>query len=295
MHPFLSFGTLTSPSVPKPFIGSTHKISMPIIRLWLLGCLSLLLLATACGGTNPVNSDPDDHAAVVEQSRRDGTVVISLDTIFASGRAYALIKAAPVTLPGRVRGTGSIVSLLTGMPAIHVVPIALYGDHYISYRFDDGRFIDTAYLPYNEGILADATTIVKNKLLTPDSIATSFAQGFVLTHPRPAYREPSRGELVVRDKSQPIITTRNEIWQTGVRIGRYDSTAFALAGFTFAQINVYLVDSTHCATITHGLSPADTVAAVVTVVDATSRDVRRGSGDSLLQAVLWFLVRGGYL
>lgn len=257
--------------------------------------LPILLLVAACGGPSPVNSDPEDHAEIVDQSRREGTVVISLDTIFNAGVPHAVIRSEPEVLPGRAKGVGSKVWLLSGRQAIHIAPVVLYGDHYICYRFNDGSYVDTAYIAYHESMLADTRTIVTSRLLTRDSIDGAKAYAFVQAHPKPPYREPRRGEIVVRDKNQPIVINKGEIWQTGVRIGRYDSTSFAVAGFTFAQLSIYHVDTVHCATVTHGLAPADSVASLYTVRDKKSRDVKRTQGTPLLQTVLRYLVDQSYL
>lgn len=254
-----------------------------------------LLLLLACGETSPVNTDPERHAEVVDRSRREGTVVISLDTIFDAGTPYAVILEDPVVLPGRVWGAGSRVMLLSGEQAIHIIPIVLYGDHYVSYRFSHGSFADTAYLEYHESMLSDAQRVVNGRLLTPGGLDTVMVRAFVELHRKPPFREPRRGEQVVRDRNQAISRTKDEIWQTGVRIGRFDSTGFAIAGLTFAQITVYHIDSVHCATITHGIYPADTLASVHTASDKVTRNVTRGNGKNMFESVLWYLVNQSYL
>ena len=262
------------------------------LRRW----LPILAVLAGCDMASSVNTDPDAHSEVVDRSRRDGTIVISLDTVFSSGQPYAVMVSEPVTLPGRVRPVGSRILLLSGAPAIRIVPIVLYGDHYLAWQFDDGRFIDTAYTAYQESMLNDAQTLVRAQLLERDAIARPSAQAFVLANGKPPYREPRRSELVVRDKSQPIsVTTSRQIWQTGVRIGHYDSTAFSIGGMWFHQISIYHIDSTHCATSTNAAHPADTSAAVFTTRDRKSRDVRRPEDTPLLQGVLWYLVNQSYL
>jgi hypothetical protein len=258
-------------------------------------CLPALLMVAACGGTSPVNSDPEDHAEVVDRSRREGTVVISLDTIFNIGVPYAVIRSAPSVLPGRINGVGAEIHTLSGANVMYTIPVALYGDHYVSYRFDDGRYVDTAWIGYHESMLEDARTIVRAGLLSRDSINQPQARAFVLQHPKPAYRERRRGEMVTRDRSPMVMIREREIWQSGVRIGRYDSTGFTLSGLSFSQFTINYIDSAQCATITYEIAPADTSSAVVTTRDGKPHVVRSEASTPLLRTVVWYLVRQSYL
>jgi hypothetical protein len=252
-------------------------------------------MAASCAGTSPVNSDPEDHQEVVDKSRRERTIVISLDTIFNAGIPYAIIRSAPVVLPGRINGVGADIYSLAGRHLLYTTPVNLYGDHYVSYRFDDGRYVDTAYIGYHESMLEDARTIVRADLLARDSINQDQARAFVRIHPKPPYRERRWGEMVTRDRSQAITIREGEIWQTGVRIGRYDTTSFTVSGLSFNQVSIYYTDSAHCATITHETEPADTSAAVFTTRDTKMHHVAGESQTPLLQTVIWYLVRQSYL
>jgi hypothetical protein len=257
--------------------------------------LPALLTLASCGGTSPVNSDPEDHAEVVDRSRRERTIVISLDTIFNEGVPYAIIRSAPFVLAGRMKGVGADIYSLSGRYLMFTVPVNLYGDHYVSYRFNDGRYVDTAYIAYHESMLEDARTIVRAGLLSHDSINQPQAESFVRQHPEPPYRARGWGERVTRDKGQGIILQGKEIWQTGVRIGRYDTTSFTVSGLSFAQISIYYADSVHCATLTHEVAPADTSAALFTTRDLKLYQVRKNPQRTLLQTVLWYLVDMDYL
>lgn len=260
-------------------------------------CLILVpiaLMAGACG-VSSVNHDPREHLAVVDHSRIKGVVVISLDTIFSSGVPYAVIRSSPVVLAGRERGTGAHVHDLTGARVVRILPVSLYGEHYVSYRFDDGRFIDTAYLPYHETLLHDAEMIVRGGLLSRDGINQVQAREFVEQYPKPHYREPERGDMVPRDRSRRITVRRGEIWQTGVKIGSYDSTGITVSGIPCAQINIRYIDSSPCATVTYSVKPADSSAGVVTTRDRRSHLVNMEPKVSLLETTLSFLVREGYL
>lgn len=265
------------------------------MKLILLALIPLAALGSACGVTSPVNDDPDDHQEVVENSRRDGTVVISLDTIFDTGVPHAVIRSAPKVLPGRVKGVGSEIFLLSGVQAVRIIPEVLYGDHYLRYELEEGGFATTAYLGYQESILSDARTVVGARLLTRDSINRNQALAFALLHPKPAYRAPRRGEMVTRDRDQAITLGEGEVWQTGLLVGRYDTASFALGGARYMQVSLYYVDSVHCATITHGVKPGDSVAAVYTVRDRRSYSVDGAPPKALLKTVVEFLVAKLYL
>jgi hypothetical protein len=231
----------------------------------------------------------------MEYSRESGNVVLSLDTIYAAGTPYGIMRAGTTTGPeGRSVDCWYLMNL-SARPIMTVVPTSLYSESYNCYVFDDNGYIDTAYAPATESIWNEAKAAVSNGMIVDGKLNQESARRLVAKLPRPAYGEPNASGLVIRNRGSAVTRLDGDIWQGGVVIGHYDSTAAVVGGIRKARITVRHFDSRLCAVIWFGLKSSDDIISVVTERDKETHVIQLEGDSTFFDRAMIMLLFGGYL
>ncbi len=215
----------------------------------ILICGLLLLVAAACTPSG-LNHDPAKHRETVEQSRIDSSIVVSLDTVFRYGEAYATLKVVGDLMPDY------LFSTLSGKMLIEVVPSEANAgemDSYHDYVIIDPDQGGKAFIKFDFTTLGVVETVVENDLLTPDGLNYKNTRKFLDKHPDPTKPKAPRKSQnnVKRNINSYISIDKEKSWvnQDSKIIAKFERNQFFEGDEQRVKFTVYFAGGQVCATV----------------------------------------------
>jgi hypothetical protein len=206
------------------------------------------VLLASCGAGR-LNTDMSSHAGLVAESRAEGSIVLSMDTIFKAGVPYGIVKVKPANM----FQDDLIVYSLNGNEVINIVQSSpKKGDKtWQEYKFLDASANGSAFIEYAMSKMTVVDRIVESDLLNPNGLNSENASRFILRWPDPDNRPkaPEANRMVSRDRTRNIEDnfTEKKITQGGVVIGTYTTSRANVNGTDFTTATIYYMDGTICA------------------------------------------------
>jgi hypothetical protein len=185
--------------------------------------LSVFLLASCSSGR--FNTDASKHQSLVEESRNDKSIIVSLDTIYKSGVALGTLKTT-----GNMIQESHTIFTLKGDEVVDVVQSAPKRGNqtYHEYKILDREVGGSAFMPYSMSTMTVVENVLDNDLLTAEGLNKNAAGRFLLRFPDPDNRPkaPDVNRMVDRNRSASFLdrTDERKITQDGRTIGFYDIT-----------------------------------------------------------------------
>jgi hypothetical protein len=216
-------------------------------RILFLAPLAILLASCSSGR---INKDLGNHSALVAESRAEGSIVVSMDTIFKAGNPYGVVKTKSVNMLQEEH----TFYALNGVEVIDVVQSSpKRGDKtWQEYKILDPTAPGSAFLEYSMSTMSVVDRIVESDLINPTGVNSENASRFMLRWPDPDNRPkaPEANRMVSRDRSRAVEDNFSErkILQGTVVIGTYDLSRGQINGEDITTATIYYMDRTIAAT-----------------------------------------------
>jgi hypothetical protein len=271
--------------------------------LSLLG-VAIVLVLSSCGSGN-INKDDSLHSSFINKSKMENAVVVSLDTIFFKGDAYAILKETGISFSPFYE-----FYTLTGEKVIDILPYSA-GDgkatSHHEYRFHGTSEGMKAYDDYSFSTISVCETVINNNLMNTTGLRAIDVGNFCKKHPRPAKFNP--GALKVKREMTKAIKINQgygEIYQDDKLIAKFTQGSDKSPDLkkSSSVFRITFLNTTLCATVTFGEYKPDRIAnpnmEVTTEFDGNTHHMNIEEAnttydvDAFKQAVQ-FLVSKGYL
>lgn len=226
----------------------------------LLFLISLLFVTTRVSSQVSEKEMKKHHERVAE-SKEKGRVIVSLDTIFNSGTAYAILKEKKVNLQ-----TEYTLSSLLGKELMYIQTEYVDDAKSASGKTYYKAFIFVGSSSRGEIVMGGKVEkiIVEYDLVKDNDINPDGEKKFLLKNP-PKYSNKPQQVIVVaspqyntvtRNRSMPIFVSGSEIKQDGKVIGTSTKTNSMNYGKNNTIISIFLPDGTKVAeAIAEGINP----------------------------------------
>lgn len=220
-----------------------------------------MLLLTHYAYSQVSEKEMKKHRERVTESKDKGKIIVSLDTIFNSGTAYAILKEKKVNLQ-----TEYTLSSLSGNELMYIQTEYIDDPKSASGKTYYKAFIFVGSGSRGEIVMGGKVekVIVEYDLVNDNDINPDGEKKFLLKNP-PKYSNKPQQVIVIttpqyntvaRNRSLPIFVSGSEIKQDGKVIGSFTKTNSMNYGKSTTVITIFLPDGTKVAEASaEGINP----------------------------------------